>query len=153
MRIGITILLAAALLTLAPVSYAKPDTRFTVFIVAAGTKGSGFTDPDMSRQDSAKDIINKFGYSRVWRPVATKEEAAVTIEVLKREANGDMRTVFLKLVAGDFSVEMQAIGDESWGDAATRFSDRMDKWGKENADRLRELQAKVVVPAPSNKKK
>lgn len=122
----------------------KADTRFTIFVIAGGTRGTGFTDPDIARQDSAKDIISKMFSSSVWRPVEFENQAAVTIEVIKREAHDEERIVHVRLIAGDFNVEMQAVGNESWSDAAGRLAKRLDAWGRENAARLQELQAKAA---------
>jgi hypothetical protein len=128
----------------------KADARFTIFVIAGGTRGSGFTDPDISRQDSAKDIISRMFSSSVWRPVEFENQAAVTIEVIKREARDNERIVHVRLIAGDFNAEIQAVGDESWGDAAGQLAKRLDAWGKENAQRLQELQAKAA-PTPTRK--
>jgi hypothetical protein len=122
----------------------KTDPRFTIFVVAGGTRGTGFTDPDIARQDSAKDIISKMFSSSVWRPVEFENQAAVTIEVINREAHDDERIVHVRLIAGDFDMEMQVVGDESWSDAAGKLAKRLDSWGRENAQRLQELQSKAA---------
>jgi hypothetical protein len=146
--ICVSVILASSMLA----AKDKVDTRFTIFIVAGGASGTGFTDPDISRQDSTRDIINKLAYSSVWRTVEFENQAAVTIEVLKREAHDDDRIVYVRLIAGDFKFEMQAVGDESWTDAAGRLAKRLDGWGRENAERLKELQAKAA-PVPAKKRK
>jgi hypothetical protein len=119
----------------------KPDPRFTIFVVAAGTTERGFTDPDITRQDSVRDILLKLDKSKVWRSVEFENQAAVTIQVLKREAQGEARIIFLRLIAGNYKIEMQADGDETWGDAAGRLVKGLDQWGADNAERLKPLQA------------
>ena len=129
----------------------KPDPRFTIFVVAVGTTDKGFTDPDITRQDSVRDILMKLDKSKVWRSVELENQAAVTIQVLKREAQGEARIIFLRLTAGNFKIEIQADGDETWGDAAGRLVKGLDQWGVDNAERLKPLQA-AASPNPSEKK-
>jgi hypothetical protein len=129
----------------------QPEPRFTVFVVAAGTTEKGFTDPDITRQDSVRDILVKLAKSKVWRSVEFENQAAVTVQVLKREAQGEARIIFLRLMAGNYQIEMQADGDETWGDAAGRLVKGLDQWGVDNAERLKPLQA-AASPISSEKK-
>ena len=129
----------------------KPDPRLTIFVVAAGSTEKGFTDPDITRQDSVRDILLKLDKSKVWRSVEFENQAAVTIQVLKREVQGEARIIFLRLIAGSYKIEMQADGDETWGDAAGRLVKGLDQWGLDNAERLKPLQA-ATAPISTEKK-
>jgi len=147
----LTVCAAIQILAAVGVAQDKPDPRFPIFVVAAGTTEKGFTDPDITRQDSVKDILSKLTRSKVWRSVEFENQAAVTIEVLKREAQGEVRVIFVRLVAGAYKIEMQADGDESWGEAASRLVKGLDQWGVDNAERLKPLQA-AASPTPTDPK-
>ena len=151
-RVRLLLAVCAALQVFAGVSAAqgKPDPRFTIFVVAAGTMDKGFTDPDITRQDTVRDVLLKLDKSKVWRSVQVENQAAVTIEVLKRESQGETRVIFTRLIAGDFKIEMQADGDETWGEAAGRLVKGLDQWGVDNAERLKALQA-AASPIPGEK--
>src|SRR5438105_105906 len=61
----------------------RQDTRIPAFITSSAATG-GFTDPDKSRTDSTKDLIEKIKGSRTVRLVSA-DEAVIVLEVMGRD--------------------------------------------------------------------
>jgi hypothetical protein len=157
---SITALLTLTVICMASVAHAKAKetekpTPIPVFVKAAQA-ADGFTDPDKSRTDSVKNLRDKLEDAKWLRLVDSEEEAVILLEVLGRNTEFDRgsawnlvggygqkhSSVTVRLTAGSFTSEFTGTGGASglfsgYGKAAGKVVDHLEKWVKENGDRLR----------------
>jgi hypothetical protein len=127
--------------------------RIPVYI-EAGDPAAPFSDPAL--KDSAKDISKYLKGKKLVRLTDTREESTVVIRVIQRAsapAGGsvivapapnmafaiptDNTTVRANIMVGDFVHELSAAGEGSWGLAAKRLAQQIERWLQENQARLR----------------
>lgn len=136
---------------------ARGDGRIGVFV--RGAQGnSGFTDPSKDRADSVKDLRNHILDSKVLFLSESPDGAAVVLDVLaretRREVNGwtavsggaqNKSYVTVRVRAGEFETELTGESGskgmlKGYGAAAGKVIDQLEKWARENRDRLLALQ-------------
>ena len=129
------------------------DGRIPVFVRGGGSS-SGFTDPSKDRGDSVKDLQNNIRDSKVLTLAESPNDALVVLDVLhretKKENNGwtafsgtpqNKSYVTVKLRAGDFETELTGESGskgmlKGYGNAAAKVVDQLERWARENRDRL-----------------
>lgn len=131
--------------------------------VKAGSNTGGFSDPDKTRADSTKDLLERLRNSKTMR-VTGPDEAVILIEVLGRDTKLDQghaitafvgglgqkhSSVTVRLTAGDYTTEFTGTGGASgvfsgYGKAASKVVKELDEWVRANDSKLREIAAQKV---------
>ena len=112
-----------------------PAARLPIWIFVQETDDQGLVRPDLKDcRDSLRDFAGGLhtGSEPLFRPVATKAEAIVLIEILGRSVDPkdhDVRTVRAKVTAGPHSRVFEGHNDDgSWGDAARDAAKQARAW-------------------------